>query len=434
MRERPSALGNSYAQDSDSTGAVIICANKIRSKTLYPVCLSLNSNILTTVVMFISWNQIEDHRITANNLVPGVKRNNSWFWFIKGIYRVLSPHDARKAMKRQGVHCLGASQDECANVPVLVELDNRSVVESEGSCSRQLITHHAQLNSPLNSPLKHRTMIRRINRRTYSFDSGVRLDGACLPLAMPSTTTTTTLDGHSRRCKRIARATTGMSYTSQCPEFSSLIKELRKRALQCSFLKAVAMVVISMLVSWSYLHDGMSVPLWAPVDIQKTHTANATLAMHWHGRSLDVMTLSKGYRFVFPTKRRIHKSNIKSTMFHLPTSLDEENQMEAIRRDFGELEIHIPEEESMRLQRRTIYRDFNEDERYEDLQPEDDDSIDNYYAFDDDYNRNPLMKIPRFTKPSIVDALNGIVICPLIATSCTNLTWKLECEPETCPF
>jgi hypothetical protein len=302
---------------------------------------------------------------------------------------VYSPHDARKAMKRQGVQRLGASHNyECANVPVLMVLGNQS-----GGNSCELTTHRTQLNSPL----KHQTMTRRVSRRTYSFDSGVRLDGACLPLTFP-TMPSTTLDRLSRHSgKRTARATTGIPSPSQCFDFiSSLIKELRKRVLQCSFLKAVAMVasaaIVSFLVSWSYLRDEMFVPLWAPVDITKMHTANATLAMYRHKRTLESIALLKGYSLVFPTQRRVHKSKDKSTMFRFPTSsLDEENHLKAIRRDFGRLEIHIPEDESMRLQRRTIYHDFDEDERYEDLQPEDDDSIDNYYAFDDDYNRNPLM-------------------------------------------
>jgi hypothetical protein len=155
--------------------------------------------------------------------------------------------------------------------------------------------------------------------------------------------------------------------------------------------------IASLLVSQSRLRYVTSAPFWsARADLAKIQASNvvvAPLTMNRHGRSLESIGLPSTDTLVFPTKLRMQKSNVKKpTAFHLPTSsLDEENQLEALRRDLGGLEIHIPEEESLRLQRRTIYHDFEEDERYEDLQPEDDDSIDNYYAFDDDYNRNPLM-------------------------------------------
>jgi hypothetical protein len=157
---------------------------------------------------------------------------------------------------------------------------------------------------------------------------------------------------------------------------------------------ASATIASCLLVSLSYLRLDMSVSMWSPSDLAKMRASNAVvapLAMNRNGRSLESIRLLST-DLVFPTKLRMSNPNVKSTTFHLPTSSqNKENQLEALRRDVGGLEISIPEEESLRLQRRTIYHDFEEDEGYEDLQPEDDDYVDNYYAFDDDYNRNPLM-------------------------------------------
>jgi hypothetical protein len=65
----------------------------------------------------------------------------------------------------------------------------------------------------------------------------------------------------------------------------------------------------------------------------------------------------------------------------------------AMHYDHGGLDIKILEDEKLRIQRREIFHDFKDDRGYEELinGPEDDDYVDNYYAFDDDFKRNPLL-------------------------------------------
>jgi hypothetical protein len=63
-------------------------------------------------------------------------------------------------------------------------------------------------------------------------------------------------------------------------------------------------------------------------------------------------------------------------------------------RYFGGLNILFLENETDRVRRREIFHDFDVDRGFDDLsaaRQDDDDHHDYYYAFDDDYNRNPLV-------------------------------------------
>jgi hypothetical protein len=82
-------------------------------------------------------------------------------------------------------------------------------------------------------------------------------------------------------------------------------------------------------------------------------------------------------------------SSYRSSQFYMPLPMKASSKEDAEFVDYGELDIHIFEEDG---QQRNIYHDFNQD-----LDAGDDDSIaaddehDYYYAFDDDTKRNPYI-------------------------------------------
>jgi hypothetical protein len=123
-----------------------------------------------------------------------------------------------------------------------------------------------------------------------------------------------------------------------------------------------------------------------------------------HGRYLESIVSPNDFSIVFSTLPATDQtaydgnSTTPSPPTHTkfvmpPMSLDEDSLLDAMQRDDGGLFIFIPEDETLRLQPRTIFHDFEEDQVYQNLinGPNDDDWIDNYYAFDDDANRNPYM-------------------------------------------
>jgi hypothetical protein len=82
----------------------------------------------------------------------------------------------------------------------------------------------------------------------------------------------------------------------------------------------------------------------------------------------------------------------KRTSIAIPTKLRRADALQTTLPDFGGLVIRIPEDESMRLDTRIIQHEFQHDLMYQNLisGPNDDDSVEGYYAFDDDNLRNPL--------------------------------------------
>jgi hypothetical protein len=84
------------------------------------------------------------------------------------------------------------------------------------------------------------------------------------------------------------------------------------------------------------------------------------------------------------------RTSYRSSRFYMPLPMKSAAKEEAEYVDYGEIDIHIFEEDG---QQRNIYHDFNQD-----LYGGDDDSIaaaddehDYYYAFDDDTKRNPYI-------------------------------------------
>lgn len=109
-----------------------------------------------------------------------------------------------------------------------------------------------------------------------------------------------------------------------------------------------------------------------------------------HTRNLDISVLAaQDFTIVFP-KPLIASS---SSLVFSPPLLSEHQQLLAARYDHGGLLLNILENEALRLQRRAIYHDFNENRGYDALisGPNDDDYVEYYYLFDDDYKRNPLV-------------------------------------------
>lgn len=75
-----------------------------------------------------------------------------------------------------------------------------------------------------------------------------------------------------------------------------------------------------------------------------------------------------------------------------PPKLKRKDALKTILPDFGGLVIRIAEDKSKRLERRSILHEFQHDLEYENMMNlDDDDSVEGYYAFDDDNERNPLM-------------------------------------------
>jgi hypothetical protein len=84
------------------------------------------------------------------------------------------------------------------------------------------------------------------------------------------------------------------------------------------------------------------------------------------------------------------RTSHRSSQFYMPLPMKFKAKEEAEYVDYGDLDIHIFEEDG---QQRNIYHDFNRD-----LDAGDDDSVaaaddehDYYYAFDDDTKRNPYI-------------------------------------------
>lgn len=86
---------------------------------------------------------------------------------------------------------------------------------------------------------------------------------------------------------------------------------------------------------------------------------------------------------------RTHTSQ-KSSQFYMPLPMKSWAKEEAEYVDYGELDIHIFEEDG---QQRNIYHDFNQDLDGGDdsIEAAADDEHDYYYAFDDDTKRNPYI-------------------------------------------
>lgn len=105
-------------------------------------------------------------------------------------------------------------------------------------------------------------------------------------------------------------------------------------------------------------------------------------------RNLESLLAKQEFTVLFCVNRLGNRTSSVA----LPGKLDEESRLEAIKRDDGDLNVKIIEDEGFRLERRIIYHDFDQDMRYEDMinGPNDDDYIDNYYAFDDDERRNTI--------------------------------------------
>jgi hypothetical protein len=83
------------------------------------------------------------------------------------------------------------------------------------------------------------------------------------------------------------------------------------------------------------------------------------------------------------------RTSQRSSQFYMPLPMDDEAEEEGENVDYGELDIHIFEEEG---QQRNIYHDFLQDIGGEDDSIEaGDDEQDYYYAFDDDEKRNPYI-------------------------------------------
>jgi hypothetical protein len=66
--------------------------------------------------------------------------------------------------------------------------------------------------------------------------------------------------------------------------------------------------------------------------------------------------------------------------------------------DFGGLVVRIPEDKSRRLGTRVIQHEFQHDLIYQNLisGPNEDDSVEGYYAFDDDNARNPILRYDNY--------------------------------------